>query len=256
VVSWKYLRKVENMRASLLLTCTADLLYPASARACVEVLEALGVEVNFPQLQTCCGQPWINTGYQEGARRVALHFLEVFERSDAVVALSSSCADTVRNHYAELFPGSPALRERLEALGRRTYEFCEFLHKVLGVDKFPPHPRPARTTYHSSCRTLRGIGLQGVAEKYLAQMFGDDFVPLAESENCCGFGGSFSIKLPEISGQLLAEKLKSIETTGASQVATLDLSCLTHLAAGAERLGLGQIRFLHLGQIIAEVMGR
>jgi len=244
------------MRISLLLTCTADLLYPASARACVEVLEALGVEVNFPRLQTCCGQPWLNTGHQEGARRLALHFLEVFERADAVVALSSSCADTVRNHYAELFPGSPALRERLEALGHRTYEFCEFLHRVLGVSKIPAHPRSARTTYHSSCRTLRGIGLHGVAEGYLAQMFGDDFVPLAESENCCGFGGSFSIKLPEVSGRLLADKLINIEATGASQVATLDLSCLTHLAAGAERLGLGRIRFLHLGQLMAEVMAR
>jgi len=244
------------MRISLLLTCTADLLYPASARACVEVLEALGVEVNFPRLQTCCGQPWINTGHQEGARQLALHFLDVFERADAVVALSSSCADTVRNHYAELFPDSPALRERLEAMGHRTYEFCEFLHGVLGLNNIPAHPRSARTTYHSSCRTLRGIGLNGIAEGYLGQMFGDDFVPLAENETCCGFGGSFSIKLPEISGQLLADKLRNITATGASQVATLDLSCLTHLAAGAERLGRGRIRFLHLGQLMAEVMAR
>jgi L-lactate dehydrogenase complex protein LldE len=222
----------------------------------VEVLEASGVEVNFPRLQTCCGQPWLNTGNQEGARRLALHFLEVFEKADAVVALSSSCADTVRNHYAELFPDSPALRERLEALGHRTYEFCEFLHTVLGVNKIPAHPRSARTTYHSSCRTVRGVGLRGAAEGYLAQMFGDDFVPLAESETCCGFGGSFSIKLPEISGRLMADKLRNIEATGASQVATLDLSCLTHLSAGAKRLGLGRIRFLHLAELMAEVMGR
>lgn len=244
------------MQISLLLTCTADLLYPASARACVEVLESLGVEVNFPRLQTCCGQPWLNTGHQEGARRLALHFLEVFEQADAVVALSSSCADTVRNQYAALFPDSPDLRERLEALGHRTYEFCEFLHRVLSINKIPAHPRSACTTYHSSCRTLRGIGLHGVAEGYLAQMFGDDFVPLAESENCCGFGGSFSIKLPEISGRLMADKLMNIAATGASQVATLDLSCLTHLAAGAKRLGLERIRFLHLGELMAEVMAR
>ncbi len=244
------------MQVSLLLTCTADLLYPASGRACVEVLEALGVEVNFPQLQTCCGQPWLNTGHREGARRLALHFLEVFEQAETVVALSSSCADTVRNHYAELFPGSPALRERLEALGNRTYEFCEFLHKVLGVKEIAVHPRSARTTYHSSCRTLRGVGLHGVAEGYLAQMFGGDFVPLAENETCCGFGGSFSIKLPEISGRLLAGKLKNIEATGACQVATLDLSCLTHLAAGARRAGLGTIRFLHVAELMAEAMAR
>jgi len=141
-------------------------------------------------------------------------------------------------------------------MGHRTYEFCEFLHGVLGLNNIPAHPRSARTTYHSSCRTLRGIGLNGIAEGYLGQMFGDDFVPLAENETCCGFGGSFSIKLPEISGQLLADKLRNITATGASQVATLDLSCLTHLAAGAERLGRGRIRFLHLGQLMAEVMAR
>lgn len=242
------------MKISLLLTCTADLLYPASARACVSVLEAVGVKVDFPQLQTCCGQPWMNTGNLEGARKLALHFLEVFERADAVVSLSSSCTDAVRNHYAELFPHSPALRERLQGLGQRTYEFCEYLHDVVGLKTVPAHPRPAQTTYHSSCRTLRGVGLRGVAEGYLEQMFGDDFVPLPESEICCGFGGSFSVKLPEISGRLLADKLHNIVKTGASQVASLDLSCLTHLAAGAERLGLGKIRFLHLGELMAQAM--
>ncbi|MDR3568088.1 MAG: (Fe-S)-binding protein [Syntrophobacteraceae bacterium] len=239
------------MKISLLLTCTADLLYPASARASVEVLEKLGVEVKFPRLQTCCGQPWLNTGNLEGARRLALHTLEVFEDAQTVVAISSSCADTVRNHYAELFPDSPALRDRFEALGQRTYEFCQFLHLVVGIKKMPRHPDPARTTYHSSCRTLRGIGLRGVAEEYLAQMFVEDFVPLPEQETCCGFGGSFSVKLPEVSGRLLADKLKNITTTGATRVASLDLSCLTHLSTGARRLGLAGIRFLHLAELMA-----
>ncbi|MEN6438704.1 MAG: (Fe-S)-binding protein [Syntrophobacter sp.] len=242
------------MKVSLFLTCTADLLYPASALACVRVLEALGVEVDFPRLQTCCGQPWLNTGHPDGARRLALHFLEIFENADTVVAISSSCADTVRNHYADLFPDSPELRYRMEAVGKRTFEFCEYLYKILKLRSIPAHPRSCATTYHSSCRTLRGIGLRGVAEGYLARMFGDDFIPLSESETCCGFGGSFSIKLPEISGRLMADKLRNIEATGASQVTTLDLSCLTHLAAGAERLGLGRIRFLHLAELMADVV--
>ena len=239
------------MKTSLLLTCTAEVLHPASARACVEVLEALGVEVAFPRLQTCCGQPWLNTGSLAGARRLALHFLEVFEEAETVVVISSSCADTVRNRYAELFPDSPGLRARFEALGQRTYEFCQFLHLVLGVKEMVRHPRPAPTTYHSSCRTLRGVGLRGVAEEYLAQMLGADFVPLPENETCCGFGGSFSVKLPEVSGRLLADKLKNIGTTGAMQVASLDLSCLSHLAAGAERSGLKGMRFLHLAELMA-----
>ncbi|MDR3553876.1 MAG: (Fe-S)-binding protein [Syntrophobacteraceae bacterium] len=239
------------MKISLLLTCTADVLYPASARACVRVFEALGVEVIFPRLQTCCGQPWLNTGRPDGARRLALHFLEVFEDAENVVAISSSCADTVRNHYAELFPDSVLLRERFQEVAGRTYEFCEFLHRVLGVKNMPSHPHPVRTTYHSSCRTLRGIGLRGVAEEYLGQMLGADFVPLAENETCCGFGGSFSVKLPEVSGRLLEDKLQNITATGASLVASLDLSCLTHLSTGAERLKLNGIRFLHLAELMA-----
>lgn len=241
-------------RVSLFITCTADTLYPSTARAAVKVLEALGVPVEFPSLQTCCGQPWLNSGYLDGARRLARHFLDVFEDAEEVVVLSSSCADTVRNHFAELFSESPALRERMEGIGRRTYEFCEYLHNVLGLQTLRPHPRPRRTTYHSSCRTLRGIGLHGVAERYLAQMLGDDFVPLPENETCCGFGGSFSVKLPEISGRLMADKLHNIVSTGASQVVSLDLSCLTHLAGGAGRLSLGRLRFVHLAELMAEAL--
>lgn len=244
-----------NMRVSLLLTCTADLLYPASARACVRVLETLGVQVDFPHLQTCCGQPWLNTGHLDGARRLALHFLEVFEKADTVVAISSSCADNIRNHYAELFPGSPELQQRLELLGQRTYEFCEYLYKVLNLRCIPRHPRTHRTTYHSSCRTLRGIGLNGAAEDYLAQMLGEEFIPLPDNESCCGFGGNFSVKLPEISGGLMADKLQNIASTKASHVVSLDLSCLSHLSAGASRLGLGKLRFSHLGELLAEALG-
>jgi L-lactate dehydrogenase complex protein LldE len=242
------------MRVSLLLTCTADLLYPASARACVNVLETLGVEVDFPRLQTCCGQPWLNTGYPGAGRKLALHCLEVFENSEAVVAISSSCADTVRNRYTELFPDSPGLQRRFEALGQKTFEFCEYLHKVLQLKELPTHPRPMSTTYHSSCRTLRGIGLNGVTEQYLTQMLGDKFVPLPDNIACCGFGGSFSVKLPEVSGRLLSDKLGNIAATGASRVVSLDLSCLTHLRTGAGRLGLKNIRFTHFAELVAEAL--
>jgi len=243
------------MRVSLFLTCMADLLYPLSGRACVNVLEALGVEVQFPSRQTCCGQPWLNAGHPEQARQLALHFLEVFEEADAVVSIGSSCADTVRNHYAELFPDSPGILRRFEALGQRTFEFCEYLHHVLGLRRLPALQCISRTTYHSSCRTLRGIGLKGVAENYLEQMLGNEFVPLPENESCCGFGGGFSIKFPEISGCLMADKLRNIVSTGASRVVSLDLGCITHLSSGAVRLGLKDIRFMHLGELMAEALG-
>lgn len=243
------------MKVSLFLTCAADLLYPLSARACVGVLEALGAQVDFPRLQTCCGRPWVNAGRLEEAGRPALHFLDVFEGAEAVVVIGSSCVDTIRNRYIELFPDSPGLRSRLEALGRRTYEFCEFLHKVLNLRDVPAHPRARRTTYHSSCSTLRGVGLSGVAEDYLERMLGEEFVPLPDSETCCGFGGSFSVKLPEVSGRLMADKLQNIASTGASQVVSLDPGCLAHLSAGASRLGLDGIRFCHLGELMAEAFG-
>ncbi len=229
-------------------------MHSSAARACVNVLEAFGVEVDFPQSQTCCGQPWINSGNISGAQRLARHFLDVFESADAIVAPSSSCVDTVRNHYSDLFASSSGFRDRMTALGKKTYEFCEYLHKVVGIRDFPAHPHPLRTTYHSSCKTLRGLGLRGAAEHYLTEMLGEAFVPLPQSETCCGFGGSFSVKLPEISGKLMADKLRNIEQTKASVVTSLDLGCLTHLSGGAGRSGLSQLRFVHLAELMAEAL--
>ncbi len=242
----------ERRRVSLLLTCSVDALYPSVGRASVAVLESLGVAVSFPEAQTCCGQPWLNTGDPDGARRLARHFLEVFEGADAVVAPSASCVDTVRNGYPALFQDHPRLLRRFEALAGRTWELCEYLHRVLGVVRVPPHPAPTPTTYHASCRTLRGVGLRGVAEDYLSQLLGDGFVPLGDGPVCCGFGGSFSIKQPELSGRLLRDKLDAVAATGATTVVSLDMSCLTHLAGGARRLGRRQLRFAHLAQVLAE----
>ena len=239
-------------RISLFLTCSADALYPSVGRATVRLLSSYGVDVAFPAEQTCCGQPWLNTGDTKSAKSMALNFLKVFERAEAIVAPSSSCVDTVRNRYWPLFQGEPGLQDRFRELAAKTYELCEYLHGVLAIPALPPHPAPTRTTYHSSCRTLRGIGLTGVAENYLQQMLGDNFVPLSAADTCCGFGGSFSVKFPEVSGKMMADKLGNIVLTGASTVAALDMSCLTHLAAGAKRQNLGRLRFVHLAELILE----
>lgn len=239
-------------RVSLFLTCSAEALYPNVGRACVTVLEAAGFFVEFRQDQTCCGQKWINTNEPRQAMRLAKHFLHVFETAEVIVAPSSSCVDTVRNQYPLLFADNPKLHERFVALGKKTFEFCEFLD-VAGIRELPAHPKPRTTTYHSTCSTLRGIGLRGVAEEYLVQLLGDKFIELPESENCCGFGGTFSVKLPEISGQLLKDKLDNIRSTGAEIVTTLDLSCMTHLSAGAKKQGIA-LRFAHLAELIAEAL--
>ena len=241
-------------RASLFLTCSADSLYPSVGRASVRLLESYGVAVDFPEEQTCCGQPWLNTGDTKSARTMALNFLKVFERSEAIVAPSSSCVDTVRNRYLSLFKGEPRLQDRFRELASKTYEICEYMHCILDIPKLPPHPEPTRATYHSSCRTLRGIGLRGVAENYLKQMLGDHFVPLPDADTCCGFGGSFSVKFPEVSGKMMEDKLVNIVLTGASIVAALDMSCLTHLSAGARKLNHGRLRFVHLAKLMVEAL--
>ncbi len=232
---------------SLFLTCSAEALYPATGRAVVSVLEAAGFKVDFPREQTCCGQKWINCNEIAEAKRVALHFLEVFENSAAIVAV-----DTVRNNYPQLFVDEPLLYARFVALAGKIFEFCEFLHKA-GVRALPQHPQAVRGTYHSSCRTLRGIGLRGIAEDYLRQLFGEKYIELPEKETCCGFGGTFSVKLPEVSGQLLEDKLGNISATRAEIVAALDLSCLTHLSGGAEKRSMS-VRFAHLAELIAEAL--
>jgi len=245
-----------SRRVALFLTCSADILYPSAARAAVRVLESLGTSVTFPEAQTCCGQAWVNAGQEAEARAAALHFLRVFEEAPAVVAPSASCVDTVRTRYPVLFGEDPALRTRFEALGTRTFEVCEYLHRELALTDVPRLPEPTRTTYHSSCRTLRGLGLRGVAEAWLGRMLGDAFRPLPEAQRevCCGFGGTFSVKLPEISGRLLADKLAAVAATGADLVTSLDLGCLTHLSGGARRQGL-PLRFAHVVELLAEALG-
>jgi L-lactate dehydrogenase complex protein LldE len=241
-------------RVTLFLTCSVDVLYPRVGRAVVRVLENYGVEVIFPEDQTCCGQPWLNTGDTKSARRMAFNVLRVFEDAEAIVAPGSSCVDTIRNRYVPLFKGEPRLQDRFRDLAEKTYEFCEYLHRVLGIEELPKHPAPTRTTYHSSCRTLRGVGLDEVAERYLQQMFGDHFIPLADAAACCGFGGSFSVKFPEVSGKMMADKLGNIMHTGSGIVAALDMGCLTHLEAGAKRQNLGPLRFVHLAELMRDAL--
>lgn len=245
---------MRNRKAALFLTCSAEALYPSVGVHVVRVLKKLGVSVSFPESQSCCGQPWLNSGDVKSARSLALKFLAEFEEAEAVVSPSSSCVDTIRNRYMPLFSEEPALAGRFAALGGRTYEFCEYLYKVMGVESFPALPSPVRTTYHSSCRTLRGVGLKGIAERYLVSMVGDSFVELPEADTCCGFGGSFSVKFPEVSGKMMDDKLKCIQSTGAKTVAALDMSCLTHLSGGAKRLGLNDLSFVHFAKLADEAL--
>lgn len=243
-----------SRKVSIFITCSADLLYPNVPIAAVSVLEALGVEVDFNSDQTCCGQPFLNSGDIAGARAQALHFARTFNKAQAVVSCSASCVDTVRNRYPALFPEESAEAGLIRQIVPRVFEFTEYVNGVLGLKDIPALAEQAKTTYHSSCRTLRGIGLKGVVEEYLSQMIGQSFVPLPEAETCCGFGGSFSVKLPEISAAMMRAKLAAIRSTGARRVVTLDLGCATHLSCGAEAGGQDGLEFIHLAEMLADAL--
>jgi L-lactate dehydrogenase complex protein LldE len=226
-----------------------DSFYPAVGEAAVEVLERLGVEVEFPEAQTCCGQPGYNAGFRHEARQLALHFLDVFEQSDApVVAPSGSCAAMIVHGYADMFANDPRSLARAKALAARTYEFSQFLVDVLGVTDVGAQ-FDGKLTYHPSCHLLRGLGVKDEVQKLLARVRGAEVVPLPNAEECCGFGGLFAVKHGDISGAMLDKKLENVRASGAQAVVGCDMSCLMHMQGGLSRDG-SPITCVHLAEVL------
>ncbi|MEU9703339.1 (Fe-S)-binding protein [Streptomyces sp. NPDC047981] len=243
------------MRVALFLTCVNDTLYPDTGRAVVRLLSRLGVDVDFPTDQTCCGQPQYNTGYRRRAEPLARRFAEVFGAYDAIVTPSGSCGAMVREHY-------PRMGARARAEGRgdglaaavtpvvpKTYELTEFLVDVLGVTDvgaFYPH----RVTYHPTCHGARGLGLADRPQRLLAAVKGLELVELPGAQECCGFGGTFAVKNPDVSAAMGADKVRSAVSTGADVLCAADNSCLTHLGGTMSRLAVG-VRPVHIAEILA-----
>ena len=237
------------MKASLMITCLGDALYPSVGIAVVKVLSALGVEVDFPAAQVCCGQPAFNSGYRDEARTSARAYLRAFARSDHVVSISGSCTAMVRRHYPVLFEGRPE-EAAARALAERTYEFSEFLTDVLGATGLPVR-YPARATFHHSCHTRRLLGVKEQPERLLAMIDGLEYVPLPRSEDCCGFGGTFAVKMPAISASLVDDKADRVLETGADHLLGLDTSCLMNIGGRLSRRG-ADIRVRHLAEVLAD----
>ena len=237
------------MKASLMITCLGDALYPSVGVAAVKVLEALGVEVDFPAGQVCCGQPAFNSGYRDEARTSARAYLRAFAGSEHVVSISGSCAAMVREHYPVLFEGRPE-HEAARALARRTYEFSQFLVDVLGVTDLPVR-YPARATFHHSCHTRRLLGVVDQPERLLGMIDGLECVPLPRAEECCGFGGTFSVKMPHISSSLVDDKVDHVLETGAGLLLGLDMSCLMNIGGRLTRRG-ADVRVKHLAEVLAD----
>jgi len=238
------------MLVSLFVTCLVDQLWPSIGTSAVEVLRRAGCEVEFDQRQTCCGQPAFNTGYRTEARRLARRFIEVFEESkaDAIVSPSGSCTAMV-HHFRELFADDESWRARAEALTSRTHEFGSFLINVLGVDDVGASFR-GRVTWHDACHGLRDLNVREEPRRLIRNVRGLEFVELASSEACCGFGGTFSVKYPEISVAILDNKIESIEKSGVRAVISGDASCLMQIGGRMSRQA-SPVLTMHLAELLA-----
>src|SRR5215472_9251564 len=208
------------MRVSLMVTCLGDALFPDVGVATVRLLRRLGVTVDFPAAQTCCGQPHFNSGYHDHARDLARHAIGAFANGQTVVTPSGSCAAMVKLEYPELFHDDPAWHDRALDLVRRTRELSDFLVNVLQVEDVGARFE-GKATYHMACH-LRGLGLLTEPERLLRKVRGLEYVPLERGDECCGFGGSFAVRFPEISGAMVRDKAAFIEKTGARVVVATD----------------------------------
>lgn len=235
--------------AQLFITCITDTLYPEVGEAVVSVLRRAGARVEFPDGQTCCGQPAFNAGLRHLARPVAEHTIQVFEKElGEVVVPSGSCAGMIRHGYPELFANDPAWLERARALAERTYEFSEYLVDVLGVTDVGAR-FPGRLAYHSSCHLLRDLGVDRQPRALLAAVSEAELVDLNGSAECCGFGGVFSVEHPEISGAMLGRKMENIEASQADWVVSCDGGCITNINGGLKRLGKTP-RAVHIAEVL------
>ncbi|TYO85403.1 (Fe-S)-binding protein [Oceanicella actignis] len=236
-------------RVALFVTCLVDAFRPSVGFAALRLLEEAGCEVEVPAVQTCCGQPSWNSGDREGARRMARRVVEAFDGYDHVVAPSGSCAATVARDYPAMFePGDP-WRARAEALAARTHEIVSFLTDVLGLSEVSAR-LDAAATYHDSCSGLRALGVKAQPRKLLASVQGLELREMSDPEACCGFGGTFCVKYPEISGAMVADKAEDIAATGADLVLAGDLGCLMNMAGKLSRQGRA-IRARHVVEVLA-----
>jgi L-lactate dehydrogenase complex protein LldE len=237
------------MRVALFVTCLVDLFRPTVGFAAVKLLEQAGCTVEVPRAQTCCGQPAYNSGDRASAKAIALQVLEAFTGYDHVVAPSGSCAGMIRVHYPELFADDPANLPRAQELADRTWELVSFLVDVCGIQKVTAHYHH-EVTYHDACSGLRELGVKQQPRRLLASVDRLSLKELPGAEVCCGFGGTFCIKYPEISDKMVTDKETDIAATGAEAVLAGDLGCLLNIAGRLSRQGR-RIEVRHVAEVLA-----
>ncbi len=241
----------QPIRASLFVTCIVDQLYPEVGVSVVRVLRRAGVDVDFPEGQTCCGQPLYNSGFTAEARKLAERTLSILADREYVVVPSGSCGAMMRVFYLDLFDENPELRARAKDLSQRVYEFTEFLADVAGYEPGVGDDPVTGTTvaYHPSCHLLREMEVKEAPQRLLDATPGVSRVELPDAEQCCGFGGTFAIKYPHISEEMLADKVEAATTSGADTLTACDMGCLMHIGGAISRRKL-PFRVRHIAQIL------
>jgi L-lactate dehydrogenase complex protein LldE len=238
------------MRVGFFVTCLVDLMRPSIGFAALELLEAGGVELVVPETQTCCGQPAYNSGDRKDARALAAKVVAEFEDCDFVVVPSGSCAGMIRTHYPELFADDPAMRERVARLAAKTRELTDFLANELKLERVPGR-FDGTITYHDSCAGLREMGVKTQPRTLLAKVPGLSLREMPDCEQCCGFGGTFSVKFGEISARIADNKCAQIAASGADAVVLGDLGCMLNIEGRLRRRGDAKTRVLHVAEVLA-----
>lgn len=233
----------------LFVTCIVDTLYPETGEAVVRVLQRTGCSVDFPGGQTCCGQPAFNAGMRPQAKQMAENTIRVFENTNGdIVIPSGSCAGMVKHGYKELFADDPEWLPRAVSLSQRTFEFTEYLVDNLGTESLGAEYSDI-IAYHSSCHLLRDLGIDGQPQRLLDNVEGAEIVPLPKREECCGFGGLFSIEHPEISKAMLERKIENFKASGASVLVSCDAGCIAHISGGFQRKKI-PLSAVHIAEIL------
>lgn len=242
--------EVVTLRASLFITCLIDNLYPHVAESMVRILDRYDVRIDVPKTQTCCGQPAYNSGYADEARAVAATLLDAFEESEYIITGSGSCAGMIHHDYPLLFKSNARLAARAEKLKAKTYEFSQFLVNVLGVQDVGAR-FPHCVTYHPSCHGARLLGIKDEPETLLSRIKEIELVELPYASDCCGFGGTFAVKMTEISTAMVSEKTAHIRETNAQYLVGTDMGCLMNISGRLQREG-SPVQVKHLAELLYE----
>ena len=240
----------ERRRVGLFVTCLVNTMRPSVGFAAIRLLEQAGCEVEVPEMQSCCGQPAFNSGDDEGGREIARRVIEAFEGFDHVVVPSGSCAGMIKTHFPGLFDGQPEWRERARSLSAKTHELLSFL---VDVCEWAPEgiALAGKCTYHDSCAGLRELGIYDQPRRLLAAVDGLQLVPLERSTECCGFGGTFCVKYPDISNAIVGEKADNVLATGVGLLLGGDMGCLMNMAGKLNRDHPGRVTVMHAAEVLA-----